>query len=89
MSSNFEPFTDLRTGKRIHSVDEEIAEYWYLTHLKPKGVIEPVQTKYGLWLCGSCPACEMPVNNWDQPHFCGHCGVFLNWKEIEKTFNKE
>lgn len=77
------PFTDLRTGKKIHTPEEEISEVWALSHLAPKNP-SIVDTRYGLWIHGACPACNNPIDNWYMRYHCGYCGVYINWDEYVK-----
>ena len=87
MSKSGYPFTDLRTGKRIHTPEEEILEVWNLSHLTPKNPLI-VNTPYGVWIHDACPACNSPIDNWYMPYHCGYCGVYINWGEYVKEKEK-
>jgi len=79
---NFKPFTDMRTGKKINTPEQDIDEMYSLSHYVPTRV-QRVQTKYGLWLHGECPRCKEPIDNWYHPYYCGVCGSKINWDNIK------
>ena len=85
----FKPYTEIRLQKEIHSFEEDIEECYKLSHDSeyPKNAMVAT-TPYGLWLHGSCPHCNYPIDNWYHPHNCGNCGVNLNWLSIQHQFEK-
>lgn len=76
----FKPYTEIRTGIRIDTLEKEIDECYRFSH-EVKDIMK-IETKYGIWMHGRCSNCGCPIDNWYHSHYCGNCGALIGWGVI-------